>query len=99
MLCYDVCVCVFLSAGSLEIPFPWLIAQNRLLTSTAITTTIVIIIIIDTLTVIQLPRILGHLQLEVPRKLNELLMLLQGRLNGKIVLGQGLRDARKVKEE
>ena len=75
MLCYDVCVCVFLSAGSLEIPFPWLIAQNRLLTSTAITTTIIIIIIIDTLTVIQLPGILGHLQLEVLSKLDKLFML------------------------
>ena len=74
-----VCLSVCLFAGSPEVPLPWLVAKNSLWIATAIA--IIVIWVGKPSKTIDMPRILGHLQLEVPCKPNTLLMLLYNRLN------------------
>ena len=86
MLCVWVCLFVYLQNH--QTPLPWLVARSRFWISTTITTIIIMIIVVIIITqvgepsrIVDLPGVLGHLQLEVPCKLNQLLMLLYNGLN------------------
>jgi len=63
----SMCMCVCLSAGSSPVmPLPWLVARSCLRVITRVGTPS---------KPVDLPRILGHLQLKVPNKPDKLLVL------------------------